>query len=49
MFQTDATSCSVILWRFFSKQVEVYQEKLENIREQYKLGMRSLENSTGCL
>ena len=25
------------------EQVEVYEEKLENIREQYKLGMDSLE------
>ena len=28
------------------EQVEVYEEKLENIREQYKLGMDSLEGRT---
>ena len=28
----------------FCEQVEVYQEKLDSIREQYKLGMDTLEN-----
>ena len=28
------------------EQVEVYEEKLENIKEQYKLGMETLENRT---
>ena len=42
-FQTKYDFC---IRDIICKQVEVYEEKLENIREQYKLGMDSLEGRT---
>ena len=39
--QQNIVSCAT---NIICKQVEVYQEKLDSIREQYKLGMDTLEN-----
>ena len=46
-FQTKYDFCKRhYLFTNAYKQVEVYEEKLENIKEQYQLGMDSLEGRT---